>query len=75
MPRDTTVLDSAQAVRSDLPFACKGGVCGTCRALVTGGEADMRRNCALEPAEISAGYILTCQTYAASDTLTVDFDG
>jgi ring-1,2-phenylacetyl-CoA epoxidase subunit PaaE len=74
-PRHRTVLDSAQRARPDLPFACKGGVCGTCRALVTHGEADMRRNYALEPAEVSAGYVLTCQTFAASDALTVDFDG
>ncbi|MET7651900.1 MULTISPECIES: 1,2-phenylacetyl-CoA epoxidase subunit PaaE [unclassified Streptomyces] len=73
-PRDRTVLDSAQQARPDLPFACKGGVCGTCRALVTHGQADMRRNYALEPAEVSAGYVLTCQTFAASGTLTVDFD-
>ncbi|MER6694627.1 1,2-phenylacetyl-CoA epoxidase subunit PaaE [Streptomyces minutiscleroticus] len=74
LPRDTTVLDAASRVRPDLPFACKGGVCGTCRALVTDGEADMRRNYALEPAEIEAGYVLTCQTFPASDTLTVDYD-
>lgn len=73
-PRDRSILDGAQQARSDLPFACKGGVCGTCRALVTDGDADMRRNYALEPAEVSAGYVLTCQTYAVSETLTVDFD-
>ncbi|MFF4257882.1 1,2-phenylacetyl-CoA epoxidase subunit PaaE [Streptomyces sp. NPDC001663] len=73
-PRHRSILDAAQQARPDLPFACKGGVCGTCRALVTDGDADMRRNYALEPAEVSAGYVLTCQTYAASDTLTVDFD-
>ncbi|QYX75644.1 1,2-phenylacetyl-CoA epoxidase subunit PaaE [Streptomyces akebiae] len=74
-PRDRSILDGAQQARPDLPFACKGGVCGTCRARVTDGDADMRRNYALEPAEVSAGYVLTCQTYAVSDTLTVDFDG
>ncbi|QKZ24557.1 1,2-phenylacetyl-CoA epoxidase subunit PaaE [Streptomyces chartreusis] len=74
LPRGATILDSAARVRPDLPFACKGGVCGTCRARVTGGEADMRRNYALEPAEVDAGYVLTCQTFPASDTLTVDFD-
>ncbi|MFD5234758.1 1,2-phenylacetyl-CoA epoxidase subunit PaaE [Streptomyces qaidamensis] len=74
LPRDTTLLDSATRVRPDLPFACKGGVCGTCRALVTDGEADMRRNYALEPAEVAAGYVLTCQTFPVSDSLTVDFD-
>ncbi|MEU5893259.1 1,2-phenylacetyl-CoA epoxidase subunit PaaE [Streptomyces sp. NPDC047461] len=74
VPHHRSVLDGAQQARPDLPFACKGGVCGTCRALVTHGQADMRRNYALEPAEVSAGYVLTCQTFAASDTLTVDFD-
>lgn len=74
MPQDQTILDAAQASRSDLPFACKGGVCGTCRAKVTRGEVDMRRNYALEPAEVDAGFVLTCQTYPVSDDVTVDFD-
>ncbi|MFJ4616727.1 1,2-phenylacetyl-CoA epoxidase subunit PaaE [Streptomyces sp. NPDC088812] len=74
LSREATLLDSASRVRPDLPFACKGGVCGTCRARVTDGRADMRRNYALEPAEIDAGYVLTCQTFPVSDTLTVDFD-
>jgi ring-1,2-phenylacetyl-CoA epoxidase subunit PaaE len=74
LPVETTILDGAQRTRPDLPFACKGGVCGTCRALVTDGRADMRRNFALEPAEVDAGYILTCQSFPASDTLTVDYD-
>ena len=59
---DKPILDSAQASRADLPFACKGGVCGTCRAQVTEGEVDMRRNYALEPDEVEAGFVLTCQT-------------
>nr|WP_320782160.1 1,2-phenylacetyl-CoA epoxidase subunit PaaE [Streptomyces sp. CRN 30] len=75
LPRDATLLDAASRVRPDLPFACKGGVCGTCRARITEGEADMRRNYALEEAEITAGYVLTCQSYPVSDTLTVDYDG
>ncbi|MER6983134.1 1,2-phenylacetyl-CoA epoxidase subunit PaaE [Streptomyces carpinensis] len=74
LSRGETLLDSASRVRPDLPFACKGGVCGTCRALVTCGEADMRRNYALEPTEVDAGYVLTCQTFPVSDALTVDFD-
>ncbi|GAB3202621.1 phenylacetate-CoA oxygenase/reductase subunit PaaK [Geodermatophilus arenarius] len=74
LPRDVPVLDSAQRVRSDLPFACKGGVCGTCRARVTDGEVEMRRNYALEPAEVDAGYVLTCQSLPRSDAVTVDFD-
>jgi ring-1,2-phenylacetyl-CoA epoxidase subunit PaaE len=74
LPRDRSILDSAQRSRPDLPFACKGGVCGTCRALLVDGEAEMRRNFALEPAEVAAGYVLTCQSYPVSDTLTVDYD-
>jgi ring-1,2-phenylacetyl-CoA epoxidase subunit PaaE len=74
LPRDVAVLDSAQKVRGDLPFACKGGVCGTCRARVTDGSVHMRRNYALEPAEIDAGYVLTCQTEPRSDAVTVDYD-
>jgi len=74
LPRDVPVLDSAQRVRGDLPFACKGGVCGTCRARVTDGEVQMRRNYALEAGEVEAGYVLTCQALPVSDAVTVDFD-
>ena len=74
LPRDRSVLDGAQATRSDLPFACKGGVCGTCRARVTEGAVDMRRNYALEPAEVEAGFVLTCQSYPLAEPATVDFD-
>jgi ring-1,2-phenylacetyl-CoA epoxidase subunit PaaE len=74
VPRDGTILDGAQRTRADLPFACKGGVCGTCRALVREGEVDMRRNYALEPAEVAAGFVLTCQTFGVGDAVTVDFD-
>ncbi|WP_340538926.1 1,2-phenylacetyl-CoA epoxidase subunit PaaE [Nocardioides sp. GXZ039] len=74
LPADQTILDGAAAMRSDLPFACKGGVCGTCRAKVTSGAADMRRNYALEPAEVEAGFVLTCQSFPTGDAVTVDFD-
>ncbi|MGY1604219.1 1,2-phenylacetyl-CoA epoxidase subunit PaaE [Geodermatophilus sp. SYSU D00815] len=74
LPRDEPILDSAQRVRADLPFACKGGVCGTCRARVTDGEVEMRRNYALEPEEVAAGYVLTCQSLPVTDAVTVDFD-
>ena len=60
MPRAMTVLDAAQKSRTDLPFACKGGVCGTCRALVREGEVYMRRNYALEAGEVAEGFVLTC---------------
>ncbi|WP_328840789.1 1,2-phenylacetyl-CoA epoxidase subunit PaaE [Streptomyces europaeiscabiei] len=74
LSRERSILEGAQRTRPDLPFACKGGVCGTCRALVTDGKADMRRNFALEPAEVDAGYVLTCQSFPVSETLTVDYD-
>jgi ring-1,2-phenylacetyl-CoA epoxidase subunit PaaE len=74
VPPDTPVLDGAQRSRPDLPFACKGGVCGTCRARVTSGEVRMRRNYALEPAEVDAGYVLTCQSIPLTDQVTVDYD-
>ncbi|TKG70761.1 1,2-phenylacetyl-CoA epoxidase subunit PaaE [Prauserella endophytica] len=74
VPQDRSVLDGAQRARPDLPFACKGGVCGTCRAKVTTGKVDMRRNFALEESEVDAGFVLTCQSLPVSERLTVDFD-
>jgi ring-1,2-phenylacetyl-CoA epoxidase subunit PaaE len=74
LPPGTPVLDGAQKIRPDLPFACKGGVCGTCRAKITSGTGTMRRNYALEPREVDAGYVLTCQTVPTSDEITVDYD-
>ncbi|WP_229074587.1 1,2-phenylacetyl-CoA epoxidase subunit PaaE [Actinoplanes sp. DH11] len=70
----TALLDGLQRSRPDLPFACKGGVCGTCRARVVDGEVTMRRNFALEPAEVAAGFVLTCQARAVSPKVVVDFD-
>jgi ring-1,2-phenylacetyl-CoA epoxidase subunit PaaE len=74
VPPGVPVLDGAQRARADLPFACKGGVCGTCRALVTKGEVRMRRNYALEDAEVAAGYVLTCQSLPVTASVTVDYD-
>jgi ring-1,2-phenylacetyl-CoA epoxidase subunit PaaE len=74
MERGKSILDSAQEIRSDLPFACKGGVCGTCRAKVCDGEVDMVRNYALEPDEVARDFVLTCQTFPVSPEVTVDFD-
>jgi ring-1,2-phenylacetyl-CoA epoxidase subunit PaaE len=74
LPPGTPVLDGAQRARPDLPFACKGGVCGTCRARVTSGSAVMRRNYALEQRELDAGYVLTCQALPRTDEITVDYD-
>lgn len=69
-----TVLNAALRKRSDVPFACAGGVCGTCRARVVEGEYEMDENYALEPDEVERGYVLTCQTRPTSSCLTVDFD-
>ena len=74
MGRDERVLDAALKVRSELPYACKGGVCSTCRAKVVEGEVAMARNYALEPDELAAGYVLTCQSSPVTDRLVVDYD-
>lgn len=69
------VLDAALRVRSELPYACKGGVCSTCRARLVEGEVVMANNYALEPDEVAAGYILTCQSSPLTKRLVVDYDG
>ncbi|MFI7426140.1 1,2-phenylacetyl-CoA epoxidase subunit PaaE [Micromonospora sp. NPDC049836] len=74
MGRDERVLDAALKVRGELPYACKGGVCSTCKAKVVAGEVTMARNYALEPDELAAGYVLTCQSSPVTDRLTVDYD-
>ena len=68
------VLDAAQKAGGDLPFACKGGVCCTCKAKILEGSAIMDVNYALEKDEVEAGYILTCQAHPTSDKLIVSFD-
>lgn len=75
MRRDQRVLDAALTVRPELPYACQGGVCSTCRARVVEGEVRMARNYALEPDELARGYVLTCQSSPLTDKLTVDYDG
>ncbi len=74
VPEGETVLDGAQRARPDLPFACKGGVCGTCRGRVVSGEVTMRRNFALEPAELAAGFVLTCQSVPVTADVVVSYD-
>ncbi|MEL4503574.1 1,2-phenylacetyl-CoA epoxidase subunit PaaE [Luteococcus sp. H138] len=69
-----TVLNAALRVRDDVPFACAGGVCGTCRARVIKGDFEMGENYALEKDEVDSGYVLTCQTRPCGDELVVDFD-
>jgi ring-1,2-phenylacetyl-CoA epoxidase subunit PaaE len=74
MGGDERVLDAALRMRSELPYACKGGVCSTCRARVVEGEVVMAPNYALEPDELAAGYVLTCQASPVSERLVVDYD-
>lgn len=69
-----TILNAALRVRPDVPFACAGGVCGTCRAKLVKGTVDMAENYALEPEELERGYVLTCQSRPTSDAVSVDFD-
>jgi ring-1,2-phenylacetyl-CoA epoxidase subunit PaaE len=69
-----SILDAALRAGMDLPFACKGGMCSTCRAKLVEGEAPMEVNYSLEPWELKAGFILTCQARPASDRVVVDYD-
>jgi len=75
LPEDgASILDATLRYRADAPFACKNGVCGTCRAKVVEGEVRMDANYALEPAEVAAGYALACQSHPAADRVVLDFD-
>ncbi|MEU6373771.1 1,2-phenylacetyl-CoA epoxidase subunit PaaE [Streptomyces sp. NPDC046909] len=69
-----SLLDAVLRNRPDAPYACKGGVCGTCRAFLVSGEVRMDRNFALEPEETEAGYVLACQSHPATETVELDFD-
>jgi ring-1,2-phenylacetyl-CoA epoxidase subunit PaaE len=69
------ILDAVLRVRPDAPYACKGGVCGTCRAKLVEGTVDMERTYALEQDDLSRGYVLTCQSHPTSDTVVLDYDG
>jgi ring-1,2-phenylacetyl-CoA epoxidase subunit PaaE len=68
------ILDAGLAAGLDMRYSCKGGVCSTCRAKVTEGEVEMDVNYALEDYEVKRGFVLTCQSYAITDTLTINFD-
>jgi ring-1,2-phenylacetyl-CoA epoxidase subunit PaaE len=69
-----SILDAALRAGMDLPFACKGGMCSTCRANLVEGEAQMEVNYSLEPWELKAGFILTCQARPVSEKVVVDYD-
>jgi len=68
------VLDAALRAGMDLPYACKGGMCSTCRAKVVEGEVTMDVNYSLEPWELEAGFVLTCQAHPVSKRVVVDYD-
>jgi ring-1,2-phenylacetyl-CoA epoxidase subunit PaaE len=68
------ILDAALRAGVDLPFACKGGMCSTCRAKLVEGKAEMELNYSLEPWELEAGFVLTCQAKPTTDRVVVDYD-
>lgn len=68
------ILDAALAEGADLPFACKGGVCCTCKSKLIEGEVEMEINYGLEPEEVKKGFILTCQSHPRSKKVVIDFD-
>ncbi len=74
MPKDTTILDAALDNAMDAPYACKAGVCSTCRCKVLEGEVEMVTNHALEDYEVEKGYVLSCQSFPLTDNVVVDFD-
>ncbi|MGZ8561716.1 MAG: 2Fe-2S iron-sulfur cluster-binding protein, partial [Flavisolibacter sp.] len=69
-----SILDAALKQGADLPYACKGGVCTTCKAKLTEGKVKMDVNWGLEPDEVEQGFILTCQSHPLTEQITVDFD-
>jgi ring-1,2-phenylacetyl-CoA epoxidase subunit PaaE len=74
MTPETSILDAALRVRSELPFSCKGGMCATCKGRIEEGEVTMTKNYALVDAEIEAGYVLTCQSHPLGDRVVVRYD-
>ena len=68
------ILDGALAAGADLPYACKGGVCSTCKCKIVEGSVKMKINYALEAEEVSNNYVLSCQSVPTSEQVVVDFD-
>ena len=74
LQQDTVaILDAALVVRADAPYACRNGMCGTCRAKLVAGTVEMDHTYALEE-ELAAGFVLACQSYPTSAAVTLDFD-
>lgn len=74
MRPETSILDAALAIRPELPYSCKGGMCASCKALVVDGEVTMDKNWALVQEDLERGFVLTCQAHPTSDVVIVDFD-
>lgn len=73
-PGQHSILDAGLAAGIDLPYSCKGGMCATCRARLLEGEVKMAKNYTLEPHDLEAGFILSCQAYPLTDRVVVSFD-
>ncbi|MFZ0015272.1 MAG: 1,2-phenylacetyl-CoA epoxidase subunit PaaE [Acidimicrobiia bacterium] len=74
MTPDTSILDAALRVRTELPFSCKGGMCATCKGRIEEGEVRMDKNYALVDSEVEAGFVLTCQAHPLTDKVVVRYD-
>ena len=72
--RDVSILETALANDMDAPFACRAGVCSTCRVRVIEGEVEMLANHALEDYEVEKGFVLSCQSYPVTDKVVIDYD-
>ena len=69
-----TVIDAGERAGLEMPYSCRGGMCCTCRAKLVSGEVDMALNYSLEPWEMEAGYVLTCQARPLTKDIVVDYD-
>jgi ring-1,2-phenylacetyl-CoA epoxidase subunit PaaE len=74
MTPETSILDAALRVRSELPFSCKGGMCATCKGRIEEGQVAMDKNYALVESEVEAGFVLTCQAHPVTDKVVVRYD-
>jgi ring-1,2-phenylacetyl-CoA epoxidase subunit PaaE len=74
-PARGAILDNVRAAGLPAPYACKGGVCATCRAKVVSGTVEMKVNYGLTKEEVAQGYVLTCQAIPTSDDVAVNYDG
>ena len=73
-PEKHSILDSVRAAGLPAPFACKGGVCATCRAKVTAGDVEMKVNYGLSEEEVAEGYVLTCQATPLTEGVALTYD-